>query len=38
MKPHSFLLLDLHQETDERLRVIGNFASSTTPMVVYTAK
>ena len=37
-KPHSFLLLDLRQETDERLRVIGNFASSTSPMIVYTAK
>jgi hypothetical protein len=39
-KPYSFLRLDLQQETDDRMRLVGNFASSdpTLPMVVYIPK
>ena len=34
--PHSHLLLDLKQNTDERMRVIGNFGSDR--MIAYTPK
>lgn len=34
-KPHSFLFLNLRQETPEWARLIGNFASEHSPMTVY---
>ena len=34
--PYSYLFMDLKQETDDRLRLIGNFASQNKSMVVYT--
>jgi hypothetical protein len=37
-KPHSFLLVDLKQETPEHARLLGNFASDTLPMVSYAPK
>ena len=39
-KPHSFLVLDLKQNTDEDFRVLGNFLSSdpSEPIVVYSPK
>lgn len=33
--PHSFLMVDLRQDTSEKARLIGNFASDSSPMVVY---
>ena len=37
-KPYSYLLLDLKQNTDERVRVIGNFFSETETMTCYSPK
>jgi len=37
-KPHSYLLVDLKQNTDDRLRLIGDFASHDGVKTVYTAK
>ena len=37
-QPYSYLLFDLKQETNEKLRVIGNFAGSEGPAVVYVPK
>lgn len=38
-QPYSFLLLDLRQETDERMRLIGNFLQTDgTPPIAYVSK
>jgi hypothetical protein len=34
-EPWTFLLMDLRQETDDRARLLGNYASENKPMVVY---
>ena len=35
--PHSYILVDLTQNADEKIRLVGNFASNTQPMTVYTS-
>ena len=37
-KPYSYLLIDLRQETDDRMRLIASYASTTSPMAVYVDK
>lgn len=38
LKPFSYMLIDLKPDTDERFRLIGNYASSLYPMSVYIPK